>query len=158
MRLNHKSLNKNLLNPMRHMSDSHFSGAKQRGSMLVIAVFVIIVFSLLGLTLVKLLASSSDAVIHEVYGLRALNAARAGAEAQIALAFPITGAASCSDTAAFTFDNVLGLEQCQYDAICEQLAVIDGSINHVYYKFTSTGQCSVGDTIVSRTVYVDGLQ
>jgi hypothetical protein len=58
----------------------------------------------------------------------------------------------------FTFDNVLGLEQCQYDAVCEQLAVIDGSINHIYYKFTSTGQCSVGDTIVSRTVYVDGLQ
>jgi MSHA biogenesis protein MshP len=129
----------------------------QGGSMLVIALFVIIVLSLLGLTLTKVLSASSEAIVYEVYGQRALNAARAGAEAQVALAFPITGSASGADTAAFAFSAVAGLENCQYDAKCEQLTVTDGIINLAYYKFTSTGQCSAGNIIVSRTVYVDGI-
>ena len=78
--------------------------SEQRGSMLVIALFVIIVMALLGLTLSRLLSSSSDAIIHEVYGQRALNAARAGVEEQIALAFPINGSASCSVTSGPTID------------------------------------------------------
>jgi MSHA biogenesis protein MshP len=132
---------------------------KQSGSMLVIALFVIIVMALLGLTMTRLLSSSSDAVIQEVYGLRALSAARAGVEQQIALAFPLSPAiASCSDTAPVVFNVVPGLENCQFDAACNALTVTDDGLVQTYFKFTSTGQCSAGDMIVSRTVYVDGMQ
>ena len=88
----HNTLAKNV--PARSMHVRHHP-AKQRGSMLVISLFVIIVMALLGLTLSRLLSASSESIIYEVYGQRALNAARAGVEAQIALAFPISGTATC---------------------------------------------------------------
>ena len=103
------------LSQTRPKNNDNFSPAKQKGSMLVIAVFVIIVFSLLGLTLTKLLASSSDAIIHEVYGQRALNAARSGVEQAISAAFPLSsGTASCN-AASTQVDfnaNIKGLSLC----------------------------------------------
>ena len=130
--------------------------AKQQGSMLVISLFVIIVMALLGLTLSRLLSSSSDAIIYEVYGQRALNAARAGVEEQIALAFPISGSASCA-ASTIDFTPVPGLESCEVSAQCTQLNVVDGSISRTFYKFTSTGTCSAGDIIATRTVSVDAM-
>jgi MSHA biogenesis protein MshP len=132
------------------------SPGKQQGSMLVISLFVIIVMALLGLTLSRLLSSSSDAIIYEVYGQRALHAARAGVEEQIALAFPISGSASCT-ASTIDFTPVPGLESCEVNAQCTQLNVVDGSISRTYYKFTSTGTCSAGDIIASRTVQVDAM-
>ena len=128
--------------------------------MLVIALFVIIVLGLLGLTLTQVLSASSQTVVYEVFGQRALNAARAGVEAQIALALPITGGASCSDPPSFTFSNIPGLENCQYDAKCEQKIIVDtgSGVTATYNQFTSTGQCRAGNIIVSRTVYVDAMQ
>jgi MSHA biogenesis protein MshP len=134
--------------------------SKQQGSMLVIALFVIIVMALLGLTLSRLLSSSSDAIIHEVYGQRALNAARAGVEEQIALAFPINGAPSCNSSSGpnMVFSAIPGLENCEVSAQCSELIVVDDAITLTYYKFISTGTCTAGDIITSRTVQVDGLQ
>jgi MSHA biogenesis protein MshP len=127
--------------------------------MLVISLFVIIVMGLLALTLTRLLSSSTDAIIHEVYGQRALNAARAGVEEQIALAFPISGAASCTAISGPTIDFALvtGLESCEVSAQCTQLNVVDGSITRTFYKFTSTGTCIAGDIIATRKVSVDAM-
>ena len=132
----------------------------QGGSMLVLALFVIIVFALLGLALTKVLSASSQSTVYEVYGQRALNAARSGAEAQIALAFPLTGSGSCASSPVFTFSGVPGLENCQYSAQCVQKNVVDteSAVSADHYQFTSTGQCSAGNIIVSRTVYVDAMQ
>ena len=143
------------------MCNSHFSGAKQRGSMLVIAIFVIIVFSLLGLTLTRLLASSSDAIIHEVYGLRALNAARTGVEQAISSAFPLhpaTPSCSAAPVAPVNFNpNIKGLENCSYQAGCQAITVTDVA-TYTYYRFESTGSCLVGEILVSRRISVDALQ
>jgi MSHA biogenesis protein MshP len=166
MRLNHNCLNHYSLsqqgpNSMRHMRGSGFLGAKQRGSMLVIAVFVIIVFSLLGLTLTRLLVSSSDAIIHEVYGLRALNAARTGVEQAISSAFPLPPAPpSCSAAPVAPVNlnlNIKGLENCAYVAGCEAIIVTDVA-TYTYYRFESTGSCLVGEILVSRRISVDALQ
>jgi MSHA biogenesis protein MshP len=171
MRLNHKSVNHSSLNryslnqqgpnSMRHMRGSGFLGAKQRGSMLVIAVFVIIVFSLLGLTLTRMLASSSDAIIHEVYGLRALSAARTGVEQAINSAFPLPPAApSCVATPVTPVDflpNIKGLENCSYLVGCQSITVTDGA-TYTYYRFESTGSCQAGKILVSRRINVDALQ
>jgi MSHA biogenesis protein MshP len=159
--LNHYSVNQQSPNSMRPMRGSGFLGAKQRGSMLVIAVFVIIVFSLLGLTLTRMLASSSDAIIHEVYGLRALSAARTGVEQAISAAFPLAPEApSCNaaPVAPVNFNsNIKGLENCSYVAGCEAITVTDGA-TYTYYRFESTGSCLVGEILVSRRISVDALQ
>jgi MSHA biogenesis protein MshP len=147
------------LSQTRPKNNDNFSPAKQKGSMLVIAVFVIIVFSLLGLTLTKLLASSSDAIIHEVYGQRALNAARTGVEQTISAAFPLSGFPSCNPaSASVNFNaNIKGLENCSYLAGCEAITVTDGA-TYTYYRFESTGSCLVGEIVVSRRISVDALQ
>ena len=147
------------LSQTRPKYNDNFSPAKQKGSMLVIAVFVIIVFSLLGLTLTRMLASSSDAIIHEVYGLRALNAARAGVEKTISAAFPLSGSPSCN-AASTQVDfnaNIKGLENCSYLAGCRVISVIDGA-TYKYYRFESTGSCQAGNILVSRRINVDALQ
>ena len=150
------------LSQTRPKNNDNFSPAKQKGSMLVIAVFVIIVFSLLGLTLTKLLASSSDAIIHEVYGQRALNAARSGVEQAISTAFPLSPAISSCNAAPVTpvdfNSNIKGLENCSYLAGCLAITVTDGATSYTYYRFESTGSCQAGNILVSRRINVDALQ
>jgi MSHA biogenesis protein MshP len=134
---------------------------KQKGSMLVIALFVIIVFALLGLTMTRLLSSSSDAIIHEVYGLRALNAARTGIEQAISATFPLPpNTPSCNAASVTPVDfhpNIKGLENCSYVVDCERITVTDGA-TYTHYRFESTGSCQVGKILVSRRINVDALQ
>jgi MSHA biogenesis protein MshP len=131
--------------------------AQQRGSMLVMALFVIVVLAFLGLSLNKMLASSADAIVHEVLGQRALNAAKAGIECQIAVNLPISAANApyCSSPTNFSFNNIAGLENCHYTSSSNSKVIRDGILIQTYYQISSTGQCVVGDIVVSRTVYVD---
>lgn len=127
---------------------------KQRGSMLVIALFVIIVFALLGLTMTRLLSSSSETVIYEVLGQRALNAGRAGIECAVAGEF----GAGCENPVSKAFSDVAGLEKCQYSVIKDgPKTITDGGKTFNYFAFTSTGQCREGKINVTRTVYVDAM-
>lgn len=138
---------------MRHKRNSIIP-LQQQGSMLVMALFVIVVLAYLGLTISRLLASGTDAVVHEVLGQRALNAARAGIECQLATTF---ASSPCTNLPQFTFTNVRGLENCTYQANVAQKNVIDGSLTRTYAQFTSIGQCAVGNIVVSRTVYIDAM-
>lgn len=124
----------------------------QRGSMLVIALFVIIVLALLGLTMTRLLSSSSETIVYEVLGQRALNAARSGIECAVANQF----GAVCPHTTPKVFSGVPGLENCLYNApLPNSVAITDGAKNFTYLTFTSTGQCTAGKINVTRVVYVD---
>lgn len=127
--------------------------------MLVIALFVIIVFGMLGLTMTRLLASSSESVIYEVLGQRALNAARTGLERCLAAKYPITaGGSPCSNPTNFVFTGIAGLENCSYQVTPDNdIVVTDNSNTFTYSKFTSIGRCDAGDIIVSREIYVDAL-
>jgi len=119
--------------------------------MLVIALFVIIVLGLLGITMTRLLSSSSETVVYEVLGQRALNAARAGVDCAVANQFG-TG---CNNPVNKTFINVPGLENCTYTVLANNKAIVDGAKTFTYWTFASIGECSAGNTIVNRTVYVD---
>ncbi len=135
---------------------------RQRGSMLVIALFVIVVFALLGLTMTRLLSSSSESVIFEVLGQRALNAARSGLEFCLAAEYPVDqgviAAQPCADPTTDSFPDIPGLENCSYRVEpAEDITVTDGAVSYTYTKFTSTGSCQAGAIITSRTVYVDAL-
>ena len=134
------------------------SRQRQHGSMLVIALFVIVVLAYLGLTVTKLLSASNDKVIYEVLGQKALNAARSGIECRIAATITEVINTNCSNGAKKEFTNVPGLENCQYTSQVDQKTVKDKGITKFYYQFSSTGQCAVGNVVVSRTVYVDAMQ
>ena len=101
---------------------------KQRGSMLVMTLFVIIILSFLGITMVNLLSSSNQAVVYEVLGARAKLAAQSGAQRLLSVAFPLNSnsIATCSTTvsspAAFSTGN--GLENCSYQATCTTTQVV----------------------------------
>jgi MSHA biogenesis protein MshP len=123
----------------------------QQGSMLVIALFVIIVLGLLGITMTRLLSSSSETVVYEVLGQRALNAARTGVDCAVASQFG-TG---CNNSVNKTFINVSGLENCSYTVVVNNKPIVDGAKTFTYWTFASTGECSAGNTIVTRTVFVD---
>jgi MSHA biogenesis protein MshP len=133
--------------------------ARQKGSMLVIAIFVIVVMSLLGLAMTRILSASSNTIVYEVYGLRALQAARSGIEANIAKVFPVPKsdpevAGPCGPLLSnVEFSAVPGFENCNYSATCDATLYGDGT--HTLYKFASIGKCTAGDISVSRMVKVE---
>ncbi|MBU3005060.1 MSHA biogenesis protein MshP [Paraglaciecola arctica] len=137
----------------KHQPFSLASLSNQKGSMLVIALFVIIVLALLGLTITRLLSSSSDSIIHEVLGQRALNAARAGIECAVAQEF----GGGCNHPVSKEFNAVAGLENCNYSVTPTSKSIEDGAKTFTFWTFSSTGQCSAGKINVTRFVYIDAM-
>lgn len=135
---------------------------KQQGSALMMAVFIMVVLMLLGITLTNILSTSSEAIAQEVIGTRALAASNSGMQGHIQKLFPLKGNTSqCNLTSyEYNFDGVVGLYQCKAFARCENYANHSGV---AYYRLTSTGECGSGSmetdskhiVISSRTVQVE---
>lgn len=147
----------------------------QSGSVLVLALFIMIVMLLLGAALVRLLSSSGETIAYEVVGTRAYNAANTALQARLAELFPLnanprhcngtdttTSLANTvtTDTRVFgtnTFlpnlSDVDGLKQCRIQSItCDDFKEDDVT----YYRLESTGQCNLsGGERTSRTVVVE---
>ena len=71
-----------------------------RGSALIMAVFVIVVMTVLGAALMRILSASAESVAYEVLGTRALAAAQTGAQWQLQQVFPLnSGALHCDGSA-----------------------------------------------------------
>jgi MSHA biogenesis protein MshP len=133
----------------------HYSNVQ--GSALVIAIFIIIVMSLLGAALVKMLASSQQNVVYEVLGTRAYAAAQSGIQWHLSQVFPLntSGGVSCSDidinTNKPTFSGVNGLAQCSVSLKCSDFVIASTR----YYTLEATGQCEAGLELTSRTIQVE---
>ena len=140
------------------------SRRQQRGSMLVIALFVIVVLALLGITMTRMISASSQSTIVEVSGLRALTAARSGAQLLLQQSFPLNAPINRCDRSISSavdfpeFSSISGLNSCTFVAACSTTEVIKRGEIHNYYRFSSTGQCNVGDIVVSRQVALDAMQ
>nr|WP_168711009.1 type II secretory pathway component [Ningiella ruwaisensis] len=133
----------------------------QSGSMIVMALFVLVVLTLLAGTMITLISGSNRAVISEVYGLRAQQAAHAGIESLIANSFPAGASSqSCNTNITITasFSNINGFKNCSFSASCRSQEISFNSETHRYYRYSSTGLCDTGAGIVSRTLYVDAMQ
>jgi len=126
----------------------------QQGSMLVMAIFIIVIFGLLASALSSILSSSQDTVSYEVLGVRAQTTANAGLEA--GLYRVLRNSVACSVTPAATpltvaIDNsVVGLAQCNVSVTCSQRAAINGS-TATYYILNSTGTCVAGNNKFTAT-------
>jgi MSHA biogenesis protein MshP len=127
--------------------------AKQQGSSLVLALFVIIILTLLGSVLMRMISTSSETVSQEVLGARAYLAANSAMQAELQLLFPLNtiGVCNATNVAPYDFQTVLGddipgLYNCEAFTTCDNyysdtedpLAVVQ------YYRLTSTGKCGSG--------------
>ena len=140
-----------------HRNQLNESIHHQRGSMLVISLFVIIIMAMLGLTMIRLLTSSADAVVHEVYGARALLAAQTALEQTLKDAFPLTqnGSGVCG-TQTISVASVPGLQNCTAQSSCSLTSGFIGETTQ-YYHFQSVATCSAGKVTASRTLAVDAI-
>ena len=128
----------------------------QSGNMLMMSVFTIVVLGFLGLAMARLLATSSSSLLYEVYGLRALNAARSGLDEKVLHVFATQESDPVACTTALPTKTFVvdGLRNCSVTAICTVTTV--DSTN--YYRFESTGTCELEaeGIVVSRTLAIDG--
>jgi len=112
---------------------------KQQGSMLVVALFVIIVLGFLAYAMIQITDNSNRATVFEVYGTRALNAANSGAERAL--------------------NDLLGLPEitafngCELEIKCVNFNVTETGFRH--FRIESTASCTAGDFDTQRSVFVE---
>ncbi|WDE10945.1 MSHA biogenesis protein MshP [Thalassomonas haliotis] len=119
----------------------------QRGSALMLALFVLTVLLMLGAALMRTLSSSSETIAQEVLGTRALAAANSGMQAHLVQLFPHNLAQdSCPADATYNFDGISGLDHCSAVVTCSLLFPDTSNTNRkgfdvAYFSLTSTGNC-----------------
>lgn len=115
---------------------------KQRGSMLIIVVFMAVVLAVLVTAMASFIADSSQKTSVEVRAARALLAAQSGLE----YAFYRIGNPNGGDNLGFcdsltkhplSFDGISGLSQCQASITCKPIEDTDG------FTMTSEGSCGI---------------
>jgi len=133
---------------------------EQRGSALVLALFIIVVTTLLGAALVRMISANSETIAYEVIGTRAYQAAQAGAQRKLSELFPLNTntppipptAGSCLGSTPYNFSMIEGLENCQASNVdCVEGPTVD---EITYYTITSTGQCNFAGVFTSRTIEI----
>lgn len=118
---------------------------KQQGLSLVMVIFIIVVLSMLGAAMLRIMAVSSDSVAREILSTRALHAAESGVQAKLSDIF-LNGNPCSTSTPAFT-----ALQGCTVTIeTCSSIDVPMGSgVN--YYTIVSVGRCGpAGDQAVRR--------
>lgn len=143
----------------------------QRGSSLIVAVFLIVVFAILSLGITQTISSSTDQNINEILGTRALLAAESGNEIALQQLFPISGLAPNCVATQQTYFYTDGLLHCNVLTSCKEQTVSDVS----YYQVVSTGickaflqgsnankqsidsRCLANELCVSRTIEVEAI-
>ncbi|MBE7214453.1 MSHA biogenesis protein MshP [Shewanella benthica] len=134
------------MNQRTHSSFRGFASnafAKQRGSALVIGIFVITVMFLMASALINVLEDADEQVNLEVWGTRALAAANSGADSALAQLFPLDGSASsCTNVSAtWTPPVAPGFHQCSVVLTCTPTTV--ASVTR--FLITSAATCETGD-------------
>jgi len=130
----------------------------QRGSTLAIAIFIIVVMTLIGVALMKSLSATAGSIAYEVLGTRAFHAGQTGLQWQLQRTFPIApNSSECdpniSDTPVSLPDED-GNAQCFFIPKC--VASVHDAIT--YYQITSQGQCDDGGVTTTRQFVVQARQ
>lgn len=140
---------------------------KQKGSALMMSLFIMIILILLGSALVKILSTGGEATAQEVIGTRAYMAANSAMQAELQKLFPLNGAAKqCNANAPYDFSStgtdIDGLFHCKAATTCTNYAT-HPTTGELFYRLTSTGKCassalqsdSKNIVVSSRTVQVE---
>lgn len=129
---------------------------QQRGSALMIAVFVLLLSGAVLWALLQLTVSSSTGLIYEVQGQRSYQLAKARLEHALVQLYPLNSSAQqCSVLTAPASALYSGDWQgCSSQLQCSE-ATIDGQR---WFYLVSTGSCGEGDLITSRMVEAEITQ
>ncbi len=126
---------------------------KQNGSALMMAIFVISVMGLLGVSMSRILEESSDAVSYEVYSTRAVLAANTGIEVGMVRLFPLGGGlASCLATDTLDLSSYNAYHGCSVSLECSLLVIPGATSNHYHYRISSTAECNAGKFTARRKI------
>ncbi|MDX2368852.1 MAG: pilus assembly PilX N-terminal domain-containing protein [Colwellia sp.] len=127
-----------------------------QGSALVIAIFVLVIMSLIGAALVRMQGSSAEAMVYEVIGTRTYAAAQTGIQWQLTEVFPLDTSTptACSPIPEPDISSTAGLEGCFFVVTCDSFSSEDPDNSTLYYTIESTGTCSIADIKTSRTIKV----
>lgn len=132
---------------------------QQKGGSLLIALFIMVIVSLLGTALLNTITSSGKTIAYQVTGTRALAAANTGAERRLNELFPLGNsltAQRCDETTTYddTGGTTTGLSQCSIATQCTDFKQFDV----VYYHIESTGTCNLASrTIVVKAKFDEGV-
>lgn len=136
--------------------------AKQQGSSLILALFVIIILTLLGSALMRMISASSESMSQEVLVTRAYMAANSAMQAELQQLFPLNIVSLTSCHAVFTDEgydlqtnmnkDISGLYDCTASTSCEKYHT--GLDRTNFYRLTSTGECGSGAMEIDRKVIV----
>ncbi|QUM82767.1 pilus assembly PilX N-terminal domain-containing protein [Moritella sp. 5] len=125
--------------------------------MLVIALFIIVVMSLLAATLSRVLSSTADSVADEVYSAKAYYAAESAMDygiyqilinKQSCADFPALTSISGATNLQFDISNEVGLENCSVTIKCQRIPVNNSSL----FYLISTGTCDGGKIIAEHNI------
>jgi len=126
---------------------------RQRGSMLLVSIFVILVLGALALTLTQILQDNARSTVYEVYGARTLNAANSGAQRALNEVLGPGSAERCNDaTKTFSLPNGGGFSDCEVGIVCRQFDISETSERH--FEISSHASCSAAEFIIERSVQV----
>lgn len=146
------------------MSHNH-STQKQQGSAIVLAIFVIIIVSLLGAALVSLQRDSAKGANYEVYAARAYLSAYSASEVALVTLFPLNSSAAnatnCSESAPsnipVTLGSDTGFHGCSAHYRCQTLPASTSSSLPTRYKVVSTAVCENAQTVTRRQITVEAV-
>lgn len=139
--------------------------AKQRGAALAVAVFIIVIMSLIGVAMVRILGNSSQAIVGEVYGSRAQLAARAGAELFLTELFPhdapaaqglcpVRTASPPPEVRPEQLFGIDGLKNCSTTIFCDR-AELNSPYQGVHFRIIAQGECAAGDMTYSKVLMLE---
>ncbi|MCE2572122.1 MSHA biogenesis protein MshP [Motilimonas eburnea] len=120
----------------------------QQGSAIVIAVFIIVVMSLLAAALTRMLQDSHQGIGYEVYGTRAYLAANAGIEQGLLKLFPLGGGAPVCGSASLDLSAQTAFHGCVVEYACVEKVVDSKKV----YQIDSTAKCDAGEFITRRKI------
>lgn len=116
----------------------------QRGSALIIGIFVLTVMFLVAASLIRIVGDADESVNMEVWGTRALFSANSGADAALAQLFPLSGSvATCSNVSSSWTppSNAVGFHSCTVSISCNAAS----TSGVTQYRINSLAVCETGD-------------
>ncbi|WP_087016710.1 hypothetical protein [Thaumasiovibrio subtropicus] len=125
----------------------------QKGSVLVVVVFVLVVMGFLAIGLTQIGRSNQETTTLEVLGARAWLAAHSGNEVALQRLFPLNSSSALGSVCTSTIVSsvTMGSYGCEASVSCTSQAVdVTSSAQTTFYFLESTGTCSSGKNQVSR--------
>ncbi|MGF1685806.1 MshP protein [Photobacterium japonica] len=124
---------------------------RQRGSALIVAIFLITVMGLLAAAMIRIDSTSQTTTTHEVFATRAWYAAHSGNEYVLSQLFPL-GRHDADATACKTYTLSAAAFSCQQVTVtCQAMEYQNGAGQTAHrYQLESTATCGTGALATTR--------